>query len=146
MKDSDTSFSVGFQTKVTETYDDFIFQQMSPFLNSVTEHRMSKQELVNALTKYRELEEENKYLGEMVARLKDIISFNSDVLTTMYYKDENDELEIAEIMDYTDNNKFVWVRHPCENKGIKIPVSDLIIVSDIERKYNREGKEIPLPY
>ena len=47
-----------------ETEEEFIFQTISPFCERVTEKKISKKELINALVGYRALEEENQRLKD----------------------------------------------------------------------------------
>jgi DNA-binding transcriptional regulator YhcF (GntR family) len=57
--------------KVSEDYDDFIFETLSPFCEEVTQQKISKQELKFALLHYKKLEEENKKLIEKCNQLEE---------------------------------------------------------------------------
>jgi cell shape-determining protein MreC len=56
--------------KVIETEEEFIFQTISPFCEEMTEKKISKKELINALVYYRELEEENQRLRSKLYNLE----------------------------------------------------------------------------
>lgn len=52
-----------YQTMM-ETEEEFIFQTIAPYCQTLTEMRITKQTLIDALRQYKRLEEENKMLKE----------------------------------------------------------------------------------
>lgn len=49
-----SEFESGFQTKVVEDTEQFLFKTVQPFCETVVEHRIKKKDLVEALTKHSE--------------------------------------------------------------------------------------------
>lgn len=133
MNDWGSSFIAEFQTKVTETYDDFIFEQISPFVNSVTQQKISKQELVNALLRWRDLEKENDRLREEIRHIKaeskclqEVASF--DCYEYYYWTKETSELRsyrfVKIVRSYDDGT--VMVESPYENERLIINRDELV--------------------
>lgn len=66
-----------FAQKVKETEDEFIFQTIAPYCSTITEAKITKQYLIDALTQYNRLEEQletqrarNTYLSHENERLR----------------------------------------------------------------------------
>ena len=55
--------------KVVETEEEFIFETIIPFCESITQMKLSKQDITDALLKYQKLQAENEALKARIDKI-----------------------------------------------------------------------------
>lgn len=66
-----------------ETEEEFIFNTVSPFCDNIMQRKISKEELINALYRYRTLQSENNFLKEENNYLKERLAEIGIILDTI---------------------------------------------------------------
>ena len=65
------TFTAQITKKMIETEEEFIYQSVLPFCEEITETRLSKKDLIDALVRYKELVAHNEALRERIDELKE---------------------------------------------------------------------------
>ena len=65
-----SSYTAKMVMSARETADNFIFDTISPFCQGITQTTISKQELIDALTQYRDLKEKYERLAAEVMKIR----------------------------------------------------------------------------
>ena len=66
-----------------ETEEEFIFNTVSPFCDNIMQKKINKEELINALRRYRTLQSENNFLKEENNYLKEKLAEIEAILETI---------------------------------------------------------------
>ena len=90
--DSINTYISNITLKAMETEEEFLFQSVAPFCERITQREISKQELVNALLHYRDLENENESLKY---KLHDLVRENESLKDKLY----SIELALEDLQD-----------------------------------------------
>ncbi len=70
MNDPSQAYATKMVMSARETADNFIFETISPFCQGITQTTISKQELIDALTQYRNLKEKYERLAAEVMKIR----------------------------------------------------------------------------
>ena len=125
--------------KMIETEEEFIFQSIAPYCDNFTERRITKEELVNALVRYRELEEENEKLKHRVIRLENLLDNDFEMQFVYYWRNHDGMLEDVKLKYYSPDKTIAY----CECSDgilIGIPVEKLVSPKDVEDKFMNKGE------
>ena len=63
------SYAQKLAMKVVETEEDFIFEAIAPYCETITQMKLSKQDIADALLKYQKLQAENEALKARIDKI-----------------------------------------------------------------------------